>query len=483
MIDSNIIASFFLNENPRLFKPISDDLKGRIYADLPHRYFADVESLKLYVRDLRNLGANVLLLLPHFYPCFSEYVVKDYERPCPLFGTWEVFAEFMKFVETLGMDRMIDIPFNHADWEAEHLKRSWYKNSKNRGIEAGTDDFDANGKRVRINWGAYELDNGNPELLQYWLEKVIFPHISDYNVNAIRIDAAWGLDPNGLATIIKKTKEKFPYVWFVAENLGMDRLINLASSGLKAGGDRYFNNFYWYEGGRYIPSDVYRFYKRSQGKPTCNLWSSHDVLMPAMRALGVLRSESLGKLNDKALHRQIIERDGVKSLSQLSKDEQNNVVRLMKLDFLLAAFLSTDLMWVAGSEKCLLERVDVLRSGPNNFGLGINSDLFPFIATVLNARGSDLFFNREGVVIPFGEWRRGRVGCKGYVKRVGRRICMVAVNNDLKNSSVCPIPTLLRAENRVCEIAPYGYRSGPTSCISSSLALEPGQGLFLYSCP
>ena len=85
-----------------------------------------------YFDELKKLGVNVLLILPHFKPSFSPYVVADYEQPCSLFGSWEQFTEFTAFVESLGIDRMIDIPFNHADWNCAHLQREWYKEYQNK---------------------------------------------------------------------------------------------------------------------------------------------------------------------------------------------------------------------------------------------------------------------------------------------------------------------------------------------------------------
>jgi hypothetical protein len=463
------------------FSLLPDDRRGKIYVDLPHRFFGALDQLKEYVRACRDMGANVLLLLPHFLPSFSEYVVKDYEQPCRLFGDWHRFAEFMAFVKDLGMDRMIDIPFNHADWQAAHLHRNWFKKYSENGIEAGADDTDADDRRVRINWGAFILDNGNRDLIQYWLEKVIFPHVSEYHVNAIRIDAAWGLDRNGLERIVRGTRERFPQVWFVAENLGMDRLINLAESGLAAGAERYFNNYYWYSGGRYIPSDNYRFRKVSGGKPTCTIFSSHDVLMPAMRAFSRLKCGELGHLNDKALHRQVVEYDRCTSVSQFSIEDREYVLHLMKLDFILSAFLSTDLMWVAGSEQALLERVDVLKSGPEHWSRGVKSDLPSFFTGVLRARSSDELFNMDGVVIPFGDWERGTVGVRGYVKRVGARICLVAANLNLFQAGECPIPEQMRALTLLKSLSPLGLRSGSGSDLGPSMHLEPGQAVILFA--
>jgi glycosidase len=288
--------------------PLTPDYSNqKIYADVPLRFFNNIDDLKKYVLELKNIGVNVLLILPHFKPSLSPYVVKNYEQPCELFGDWKNFAEFMKFVENLGMDRMIDIPFNHADWQADNLKREWFKDYENDGIEAGADDVDADNNRVRINWGAFILDNSLAELQNYWLEKVIFPHIEKYHVNSIRIDAAWGLDPNGLKRIISATKKRYPHVWFLAENLGMAPLIELAESGIEAGADRFFNNMYWYSGGLYIPADIYKLYKRSNALPTCSIFSSHDTLMPAMKALAKIRSDEVKGLNDKAIVRKFVE--------------------------------------------------------------------------------------------------------------------------------------------------------------------------------
>ena len=191
---------------------LPNEKRGKIYADVPLNYFSNIDELKNYVVELKKLGVNVLLILPHFKPSFSPYVVADYEQPCSLFGSWEKFTEFTAFVESLGIDRMIDIPFNHADWNCAHLQREWYKEYKTNGIEAGADDEDADGNRIHVNWGAFILDNSIKELQDYWLEKVIYPHIEKRHVNAIRIDAAWGLDPNGLKRIVQETKKRYPHV-------------------------------------------------------------------------------------------------------------------------------------------------------------------------------------------------------------------------------------------------------------------------------
>lgn len=414
--------------------------RGKIYADVPLNFFANVDDLKNYVKQLKELGVNVLLILPHFLPSFSAYVVKDYERPCELFGTWEKFAEFMLFVKEQGMDRMIDIPFNHADWHADHLKREWFKNHQNGGIEAGADDEDADRNRVRINWGAFELDNSNPELQNYWLEKVIYPHVEKMHVNAIRIDAAWGLDSNGLKRLINETRRHFGHVWFLAENLGMAKLIKLARSGIEAGADRFFNNMYWYSGGLYIPTDIYTLYKRSRGLPTCTIFSSHDTLMPAMKAYSRHRSEDIKDLNDKAIVRKFVEHENIHSLQQLSDSDRTAVIGHMKLDFALAALMSSDVMFAAGSENALFERIDVLRSGPAEFSRGIASDLPEFMQKILQIKASEPAFNVEGTVIPFGYWQPDQTGIRGYVKSTSAGKHVLVAANSAERPLACRVP-------------------------------------------
>ncbi len=482
MNSQNLFTSYFFDRPSRDLTSVPVGDRGKIYVDVPHRFFGSVSALKAYVKDLGKIGANVLLLLPHFQPSFSEYVVKSYEKPCPLFGDWNVFSEFMKFVETLGMDRMIDIPFNHADWQAENLQRSWFKDHQSNGVEAGADDTDADDQRVRINWGAYVLDNGNPDLINYWVEKIIRPHVKSYHVNAVRIDAAWGLDRAGLARIVGETKKIASNVWFVAENLGMDKLINLADSGIAAGAERYFNNMYWFSKGRAIPSDIYCFNKRSGGKPTCTIFSSHDVLMPAMKALANVRAETYGAIaNDKALHRQIVERDGIHSLADVSPQEREAVVHLMKLDFVLAAFMSTDLMFVAGAERGLIERVDVLRSGPGNFALGHESDLPAFMGSVIRMKFSDPLFNRDGKIFPFGDWARGKKGVRGYVRKTGKRTLLVAVNTDLEHTADCPVPASMRRAKTVGEYSTSQVSEGTGAMLNHRIALQPGRALVMIA--
>ncbi|MFZ2958417.1 MAG: alpha-amylase family glycosyl hydrolase [Candidatus Ozemobacteraceae bacterium] len=481
MRSTPLFASPFSDAPSHGFIPLSPARQGKVYVDIPHRFFPDIPALKRYVKRVRDLGANVLLLLPHFLPSFSEYVVKNFEQPAPLFGTWEVFADFMKYVKELGMDRMIDIPFNHADWQAENLERSWYKNHESKGIEAGADDVDADGKRVRINWGAYILDNANPALQRYWLDKVIFPHVESYHVNAIRIDAAWGLDRNGLATLIRETKAKAPHVWFLAENLGMAPLIELAESGINAGAERFFNNYYWHSGGRGVPADTFKFFTRGKGRPSCTIYGNHDVLMPAMRALARLQAAHLTGLNDKGVHRQIVELDGIHGPKDISELEREDVLRLMKIEFALAALLSTDLMTGAGVERMLIERVDVLRSGPDHFAKGIDCDFSSFMSDMIRARQSDPLFCGEGVIMPFGAWEGTARGVKGYVKRVGRRFLLVAGNTDLKQVHNFRIPRRFIEAGGISQLTTTGTRPGHGKLLPEELSLGPGQILILFT--
>ncbi len=460
-------------------RPIEVMAQGKIYADVPLNFFGDLDSLRNYVVELKSLGVNVLLILPHFLPGLSAYVVRDYEQPCPLFTTWEAFADFMLYVKDLGMDRMIDIPFNHADWQVENLERSWFKKHAEKGIEAGADDEDADGNRVRVNWGAYELDNSNPALQSYWLEKVIFPHVEKYNVNAIRIDAAWGLDKSGLQRIVGETLQRFPHVWFLAENLGMSKLIKLAESSIAAGARRFFNNIYWYSGGIAIPSDIYRLYKRSHGVPTCSIYSSHDTLMPAMKALARVRSAEVKGLNDKAIVRKFVQYEKLQSLRQLDLPTQSAVIGLMKLDFALTALLSSDLMFAAGSEKALFERIDVLRSGPAEFARGIDSDLPVFMSEIMQIKSSHKAFNSEGVVVPFGSWKADRPGIRGYVKSLADGShAMVAANGGKASGSIA-LPRRMRKAKNVTIFTPGGHVTCRLADLPAGIELQPGQLLIM----
>ena len=482
MILNKIFQTTSYNAEISPLKKLSPEEHGKVYADVPLSYFASVDELKNYVVELKKMGVNVLLILPHFLPSFSAYVVKDYEKPCELFGTWENFAEFMKFVEEQGMDRMIDIPFNHANWEAENLKREWFKNYQDDGIEAGADDVDADNNKIRINWGAYILDNSIEELQNYWLEKVIYPHVEKYNVNCIRIDAAWGLDPEGLKNLVQKTKAKFPHVWFLAENLGMDKLINLAKSGIEAGADRYFNNMYWYTGGRYIPSDIYTFYKRSKGVPSCTLFSSHDVLMPAMNAYSVIRRENIKGMNDKAIIRQFVKYEGTKTISLLPQMDQDRIVHLMKLEFMLAALMTSDTMFVAGAEKALFEPVNVVESSPEDFKNGVDSDFSEFFKKIIDIKFSDKIFNTEGKIVPFGSWDKAIPGLKGYFKTTkDNKYLFIAVNTDLHHDVEMPIPERLKKTEKLEIVTPENTKKINTKDFTGPFYLEAGSAMIIKS--
>ncbi|GAB4270517.1 MAG: hypothetical protein Kow0029_07340 [Candidatus Rifleibacteriota bacterium] len=474
--------NFYQLSNTEIYplKPINKEDQGKIYADVPLSFFSSVEDLKNYVLELKNLGVNVLLILPHFLPSLSPYVVKNYEQPCSLFGTWERFAEFMNFVAEQDMDRMIDIPFNHADWQADNLKREWFKAHEENGIEAGADDVDADNNRIRVNWGAFILDNAKEELQTYWLEKVIFPHVEKYNVNSIRIDAAWALDSEGLKRIISETKAKFPQVWFLAENLGMAPLIKLAKSGIEAGADRFFNNIYWYTGGLYIPTDMYILYKRSKGVPTCTIFSSHDVLMPAMKAYAKLRANDVRGMNDKAIVRLFVEYEKKKSLKQLSNEEVTGIVRLLKDEITISALMTSDFMFAAGSEKCLFERIDVLKSNAESFSRGISTDFPDYLKSIIEIKNAEKVFSQEGVIIPIGKWAPDELGLKGFVKscKDGSQ-CLVCVNNSDEFSETVKLPKRIKSATNFKIYNQMGYQ-----CIADCpehIDLKPHQA-FILTC-
>ena len=479
-MSTNTFFPIFTNKEIQPHAALPDKKKGKVYADIPHSYFDSLESLKRYVLELKEIGVNVLLILPHFLPSFSSYVVSDYEKPCKLFNDWNTFANFMKFVEEQGMDRMIDIPFNHCDWQAAGIDRSWFIDSENNGLEAGADDVDADGNLVRINWGAFILDNSIKELQDFWLEKVVYPHLEKFHVNSIRIDAAWGLDPEGLKRIVQETKKKFPESWFLTENLGMDKLINLAKSGIEAGADRFFNNMYWYDGGIYIPTDIYRLYKQSGGLPTCTIFSSHDVLMPSMKAFAALRSEELKGLNDKAIIRQFCEYEGISSIKQLKQAQRNQILKLMKLDFTLAGLMTSDTMFVAGSEKALFKKVDVCCSDQSEFDLGIESDFPEFMKDVIKIKFSHEIFNKEGVIVPFGSWKKGSAGLRGYVKSCGRsEHLLVATNFDLHNSVQIALPNRIKACSKITQFTENGSTEFLLSEITEMITIPAGQALII----
>lgn len=453
--------------------------KGKIYADVPLNYFDSLEALKQYTKSLKNMGVNVLLILPHFLPSFSAYVVKNYEKPCPLFNSWSRFSEFMLFVKSLGMDRMIDIPFNHADFNADNIESEWFVNQNGSRIEAGADDVDADNNKIRINWGAFILDNSNTELQNYWVEKVIKPHVQERHVNSIRIDAAWGLDAQGLKNIIQASKELDKDLWFLTENLGMAPLEKLARTSLKAGADRFFNNYYWYDGGLYIPSDVYKLYKRSNAAPACSIYSSHDVLMPAMKAYARIRSGDTAGLNDKAIVRLFTEYENTHSLSDIDRELQDQIVHHMKLDFIISTFLSSDLMFVAGTEKCLFKRTDVVNSTPSDFSSGIESDMPEFMKEVISIKHSCPMFNKEGVVIPFGKWKTGTSGIKGYLKSNSKdEHYVVAVNTDLNNKASFKLPKRMKVSDKLTIHRPEGeYQDS----VTPEIELGGGEAVILSS--
>ena len=161
-------------------------------------------------------------------------------------------------------------------------------------------------------------------------------------------------------------------------------------------------------------------------------------------------------MNDKAVVRKFVEWDKISTIQQMSIPEQNKIITLMKLDFALAALMSSDVMFAAGSEKALFKRIDVCQSNSGDFAAGIDSDLPDFMKDILKIKSSDECFNCEGVVLPFGEWKDR--GLKGYVKTIDDKInIMVAVNNSDEEVK-CKLPKRMLKNKKGMIYSPEGIQ-------------------------
>jgi hypothetical protein len=150
---------------------------------------------------------------------------------------------------------------------------------------------------------------------------------------------------------------------------------------------------------------------------------------------------------------------------------------MMKLDFAIAALMSSDIMFAAGSENCLFERIDVLRSGPAEFACQVDSDLPAFMSDVLQIKASDNIFNCEGVTIPFGTWKPEQTGLRGFVKSAatGRHL-LVAVNNG-ETPTECRVPGRIRAAGTYRIHTPDGFK--PLDHLPTGIGLDAGQLLII----
>lgn len=450
----------------------------KIYLDLPYRYFADLDSLKSYLNAIEKMGINVLLILPHFQYSHSEYVVKDYQTPTQFFGTWEAFADFMKFLKDKKWDTMIDIPFNHCDKDVKGIKASLFKkDEEGEKKEAGAMDWDTEGNEIFIGWGAYVLDNSKAELIDFWVNKVIQPHVEQYHVDAVRIDAAWGLPDKGIKRLIANSKKLVPAPWFLAENLGMDQLYTLAKTAIKAGADRFFNNFFWYDGGLTIPKDMQKLQQKSGGLKTCTIWANHDVIKPAMKAFILLKAHEFEGKNMEYIVHHIVENWNIRSIKQLSDWEIKAILTVAKQEYFIEALVSTDIMLEAGAEQLLFMRTDVMRTGPEDFKKGIETDLPDFIGFVNQLKKTFQILHNEGTILPFGQWKLGTRGVKGYLKKWNNSLAIVAVNNDLYNDqSSYPLsfPTRITDYKKIKVIAGDKLLTFKTNQLPKQISLNPG---------
>jgi hypothetical protein len=201
--------------------------------------------------------------------------------------------------------------------------------------------------------------------------------------------------------------------------------------------------------------------------------------MPAMKSYSRLRSADIKGLNDKAVVRRFVDQEKIDSLTRLEKTVVQKTIHQMKLDFALAALMSSDVMFAAGSEKALFERIDVLRSGPAEFGRGISSDFPDFMKDLLQIKFSMAILNQEGTVIPFGKWALDQSGIRGFVKSVSRtEHFMVAVNSS-EHCAEVTIPKRIRRAAK-CAILLSGARINLTPTeLPDRINLPAGQILLL----
>jgi hypothetical protein len=142
--------------------------------------------------------------------------------------------------------------------------------------------------------------------------------------------------------------------------------------------------------------------------------------------------------------------------------------------------MSSDVMFAAGSEKGLFERIDVCNSGPENFAAGISSDLPEFMRDLLKIKQSDLVFNQEGTVIPFGCWKPDQTGLKGYVKtcKDGRQ-ALVCVNTDADQALSLRLPKRIRTADNLTILNAEGSHN--IAGIADEISLNPYQ-IMIITC-
>lgn len=218
----------------------------------------EVEKWLPHIERAASMGFNWCFLNPiHLVGASgSLYAVRDYFTLSPVFfpqgnppAQKARLKRFVQEAREMGVETMVDLVINHTAYDNPLTRdhRNWYKLNSDGNIHSpGCKDDTAPGGWVT--WGDLnEIDNQHSSdrnnLWEYWWKVVEM--FLDCGVRGFRCDAAYQI-PNDLwKMLIKRARDRDPYVCFFAESLGCSLAQTVGLVG--AGHDFVFNSGKWWD--------------------------------------------------------------------------------------------------------------------------------------------------------------------------------------------------------------------------------------------
>ena len=188
-----------------------------IYEIFPRSFSptADFKGITARLDDLKNLGVNILWLMP-IHPIGQEkkkgtvgspYAVRDYYAINPDYGSREDLRRLVSEAHRRGMKVIIDIVANHTSWDSVLMKEpDFYTRDESGKILPPVAD-----------WAdVADLDYSNTRLRDYMIEMLKF-WLREYDLDGFRCDVA-GMIPTDFWERARTELEKVkPDILMLAE--------------------------------------------------------------------------------------------------------------------------------------------------------------------------------------------------------------------------------------------------------------------------
>ncbi len=209
-------------------------------ADAPvvHR----LPRLQRWLGHAAELGADGLLLGPIFASSSHGYDTVDYDRVDPRLGDTDDLVALVAAARDAGMAVALDGVFNHvgrgfgpftdvlrdgpSSPYAPWFRLRWPDGDwAGPGTEPDYDSFEGHG-------GLVALDHSEPGVRD--MLSGVLDRYAEAGITAWRLDAAYAVDPEALAALTARARERRPDSWFLGEVIHGDYAATAAAAGLDA---------------------------------------------------------------------------------------------------------------------------------------------------------------------------------------------------------------------------------------------------------